>query len=618
VRNAISGDGTFFPAWVRVREVFVLAQRHGTRAIKRMMAPARVEGRWAAALVAAGAVAAAALAIGLTRGLTFYLDDWVFVVQRQGDDLDTLLRPYPEHVVFLPLLVYKALFQLVGLAHYSPYQGVVIALHLLCAVLVFLIARRRMGDALAPIPALVLLFLGPGWQNILWPFQIGFLMPLAAGLGALLALDRGDVKGDLFAGGLLLVSFASGSVAAPITLGVGVELLLGRDRLRRLARVVAVPVGVYGVWLLVYGDQVARYHNGAARFAKAFGIHTPSLWSVPGVAVDKASAALAAGFSLDPGWGWLPASALAIAIVARFVRNPADSKRLVALVVMTGAYWSLVAEFRPLFVSPPSRYIYLGTVFVLLIAIELLRGVQIRWAGLALAYGLAAVVIVSNVAALQRGADELRQNSAFVAPGLGALELAGKKVDPAFRPFPDLAIYILAGKYFSAVAKFGSPALPAQQIPKLPEDVRRSSDAILVSALRPRLQAGTMPAQPGAPPTVLPSQSVGAHASRGCVVLVPRSRGASVELGFVAPGLALRAAKGAPIQVRLRRFADSYDPPSTKGFANVLYGFVRSPVLVLPAGAVRLLKLPADRLTRPWHMQLLASQPVVACGLPRA
>src|SRR5204862_3626223 len=97
----------------------------------------------------------------------------------------------------------------VGMNHYVPYRLLVIAGHLCCVGLLFGYVRRRVGDFLALLAAAVLLFLGPGSEDIIWPFQIAWLISIAAGLGALLLIDRGDRKGDVCACLLLGLSLAS-------------------------------------------------------------------------------------------------------------------------------------------------------------------------------------------------------------------------------------------------------------------------------------------------------------------------------------------------------------------------------------------------------------------------
>ena len=169
---------------------------------------------WAEPVLALAMLGGAALIFRLTRGLTFYGDEWSFIVERQGNDLDTLLRPHNEHPVLVPLLLFKGMFSIFGLAHYWPYRAITIALHLLCASLMFLVARRRLDDSLALVPALLVLFLGTAWEVILWPFEISFLIPVAATLGILLAIEQG-AQVRLRGLGALLVALRAAASRCP-------------------------------------------------------------------------------------------------------------------------------------------------------------------------------------------------------------------------------------------------------------------------------------------------------------------------------------------------------------------------------------------------------------------
>ena len=179
-------------------------------------------------LALAGIVAVAfAMLLYLGRTTSFFYDEWDWVLGRREWDLDALLAPHNEHLSLAPVLVFKALFSTVGTDSYVPYRVAGLVVHCGVAVLLFAYARRRVGDLLALGAAATILFLGTAWQDVLWPFQMGYLGSLAAGIGALLALDREDRRGDVTAAALLAVALASSSLGIPLLLAVAVEVLGG-------------------------------------------------------------------------------------------------------------------------------------------------------------------------------------------------------------------------------------------------------------------------------------------------------------------------------------------------------------------------------------------------------
>ncbi len=121
-------------------------------------------------------VLAAAFLYRETRGTTLWFDEWSWALRRRGSGLDTFLDPHNGHLSLVPVSIYKALFAIAGLTDYRPYRVLVIAAHLGCVVLVFLYARKRVGDFAGVLAAILILLLGPGWQNFLWPFQIAWLI----------------------------------------------------------------------------------------------------------------------------------------------------------------------------------------------------------------------------------------------------------------------------------------------------------------------------------------------------------------------------------------------------------------------------------------------------------
>jgi len=143
----------------------------------------------APAVLVAALVAGGVLIYQVGRGTTFFYDEWNFILERRTGGLDAFLRPHGGHWSTVPVAVYRVLFALVGLRHYGAYRATLIGFHLACCVLLFMIARRRVGAMLALLPTILLIFLGSAWQDLLWPFQIGYLGSIAAGLASLLALD---------------------------------------------------------------------------------------------------------------------------------------------------------------------------------------------------------------------------------------------------------------------------------------------------------------------------------------------------------------------------------------------------------------------------------------------
>ena len=190
----------------------------------------RLADQWPLAVLALAMGAAALLLLYLTRGFTFYYDEWNFLINRQEFTADALLRPHNEHNVMIAVLLFKGLWELVGLDHYIAFRLLVVALHLLCGGLLYVYARRRVGPVLALAPALILLFLGTAWEIILWPFEVQFLIPIAAGLGAFMLLERRELRSDLWASALLVLALAGGSLGIPMLVGAGVDIVFRQDR----------------------------------------------------------------------------------------------------------------------------------------------------------------------------------------------------------------------------------------------------------------------------------------------------------------------------------------------------------------------------------------------------
>ncbi len=171
-----------------------------------------------------------------TRGTTLWFDEWIWAREYRDNSFDGFVAPHNGHPTLVPVAIYRLLFATVGIDQSAPYRAVGIAGHLLCVALVYVYALRRVGTGLALLAAASILLLGPGWQNIIWGLQIGWLVSIAGGLGALLMLDRRDRIGDVAACALLLLTIAASGPGIAIAAGVLVEVVRGRGLRARLDR----------------------------------------------------------------------------------------------------------------------------------------------------------------------------------------------------------------------------------------------------------------------------------------------------------------------------------------------------------------------------------------------
>jgi len=531
-------------------------------------------------------VATAALVLYLGRSTGFYFDEWNFVLERRGWDADALLAPHNEHLSVVPVLIYKTIFSTVGIDSYTPFRVAGVIVHLIVLVVLFAYARRRVGDVLSlGIVGLVAVF-GPAWPDVMWPFQAGFLASLAAGIGALLLLDRGDRRGEIGASALLTVALASSSMGIPI-LGAAVLEILGRPDRRRRWFVLVAPVALYGIWYLAYGGGQGKES-------------VDNLLSTPAYVAEAAAAAVGAVFGLGPEWGRPLVLALGALLVLAIRRGAADPWRLAALIALPLVFWGLTGLARADLHEPGApRYLYPGAIFVLLIAIEAARGVRVSREALAALLVVIAFASLSNVGALRNGAGYLRDQDAELDGALAALQLAAPHgVPPEFRPQPTVAPQIFAGSYLAAVKDLGSPAPAPAELPRLFGRGRTAADGTLRGAYG--IALAPAPGRPGGQAPVVEKVEGAATQPRGaCLRVQPQAAASALELTVPPAGLLIEPTD-ADVKVFLRRFGDAY-PADAVGD-------------LVAGGKPMLLRIPSDASTAPWHARLALSGPARVCG----
>lgn len=534
-------------------------------------------------LLVIAAAAAAAVLLSFAAGLAPFQDSWEFLMNRRDPSVATLLDPHNEHIVLIPVLVQQLLLRLFGMDSTTPEFVVLVALLLGTAVLLFVYVRRRLGPWPALIAAVLMLFLGPAWQDLLWPFQIGFVGSALCGVAMLLALEAEEERWDLAAGVLLALSIAFSSLGLAFAAAAVVDVVQHRrDRGLRRAYLAAVPLLLYGLWYLGWGRDAESHlsvHN----------VLVSPRYLVEGLRASV-DALLALATIADEAvgrsdWGWAALIVLVALLGLALVRRRGVPPRAWPAAAAMAAFWLLAAfSTIPGREAYSSRYLYVGALFVLLVVADLLEGLRFpRWT-LPLAGAATLAVVVFNLQPLREGRDFFKSQTVLTRADLGAIEIAARTVEPSFRLPPEIAgtpylNEIEAADYLRAVREYGSPAYSPAQLARAPEPGRVQADVVLAHALPLAIEEGAAARPPGG----------------ACLRLGEPGAPPSAPL---APGVSsVHFAAGAPGTIGLRRFAATYSLV-TEGVA---------------AGSTTKVYVPRDRARQPWRLEAAAPQGATVC-----
>ena len=443
------------------------------------------------ALLGIAVAASGTLLFSLTANLIFVGDGWELLAGRPDWSIGTFVDPWNEHLIVLPAVVYKLLLSTFGMDSAFPYYAVSISLFLLSAVLLFTFLRRRVGDWVALFGSVLVLFLGAAYEDLLWEFQMAFFGSMAAGLGALLALDRKDRAGDRTASVMLLIAIAWSTLGVPFVAAAIANVALGpRPRLRR-AYVPLLPLLGYATWWLA-ASRPAGIRIGLA--------DVPDL---PRYVFDAASAGLASLLGQQPvgGDGSPPMLAQLLAILLAVVlvwwvrRQGRISSELIAGLVLLFSFWALLAVDRgPMRFS--SRFQYPSAVFLLIVTAEALRGQRFpRAAGLAAAV-IAAAAVVGGVSLLDQGySQRWKPTSDGIRATLAAIDIAGSGAQSDFAITLPPSVKLQVAEYREARSEHGTPAFSEGQLLAAGEGVRQVADRTLTRALAIKLLPPVSPAR---------------------------------------------------------------------------------------------------------------------------
>jgi hypothetical protein len=540
-------------------------------------------------LLAVAMAASGLLLVVLGSKLSFFLDDWTYILYRRDFNADAFLSPANEHLVAGAVATWKLLLSGAGLGSALPFRLVSTAMFLLGNWFLYVWIKRRLGAWPALLATVPVLFLGAAFEDLFWFSSITFLGATACGLGMLVALDRRDRLGDRLACAWLVGSMLFSSLWLAFAIGAAVDVVLRRDERdwRRRAYVVAVPVVLYAIWWIGWGD------NGESSIT----LH--NIATTPLFVLDSLAAAIGALFGLatpvegspsPPGLDWGRPLAVGLGALGawRLHRLERVPRSLWVVLAIALAFWILGGfAVKPGRVPWASRYQYPGAVLVLLVAAEMLRGIKLERRLFAPAVVVVAAAVAGNGLVLRQSYDFYLETSQIIRGNLTALEIARNTVDPSFyleEEFADTGFdHIDAGSYLSAVDAYGSPAYTVDELRTSPEFARFAADKVLLNALR----------------VVVEPISRSAAPHHGCFT-------ASGSREFEVPpgGVAITAGARPVTDVEMRRFATpGEDGPMPVAFQTEV-----------SAGEAVAIPIPIDLSTVPWKMQLEGGAATV-CGL---
>ena len=540
-------------------------------------------------LLLGGALLAAALLIlALTWHFTYLQDSWEFLMNRRAFTADSFLKPHNEHIVVIPVAIMQLFLHVFGMSSARPEYVLLTLMLVASAFLIFVYLSRRVGQWFALFGTVLILFLGPAWELLVWPFEISLLGSFLFGLAMLLALEREDRKGDVLACIFLAISLGFSSLGIPFVAAALVAVALSpRERWRSRAYVVLVPGLLYAAWYLGWGHEAESHmslHNilASPRFVvEAVSVGVGNLLGLGSSPVSGAA---------EIFWGAVLLAVIVATIVWRQLRRPGFDPGLWPVAAAAFVNWFLTA-FNEIPGREPvaSRYQYASCAFILLVLSNLL--VRERFGRRAVLIGAAvtALAVAPNLIVLKDGRDIFAVRSVLTKADTGAIEIARRTVRPDFELAPEVAgapalIDVFAGPYLEAVDEYGSPAYTEAELAASPEEARHWADIVLAAALP--LQTKTLPG------------GFDAGGGRENCVAVPAASAPESEVQL-NPGLTrIEVAPGGEAQLTLRRFAEGEYPVTLPA---------------APGGSATILHIPRDESPRPWYLHVEAAQPARVC-----
>jgi hypothetical protein len=372
----------------------------------------------------------------------FFGDEWEFLADRSITIGDVgMFEPHNEHWSTTPILIYGALFRVAGLGSYLPYIFVVILAHLVVVHLAWrMAARGGVQPWIATAFCAAFIPFGPGADNLLWAFQIGFVGSVAAGLGAILIADHASASGHRVAAGwgtsILALTFSG--VSVPLVAASALVAWMRRG-VRAFLVAASVPAGVYVAWSITAGRE---------GLGTTLPVTADSLRAVPQFLARSASAVLSLGTpTLLAGAILLASSTVALVVRRRRGRMlphaaiAAGLGEVMLLIILAMGRSALGVD-----AADATRYVHIGGALLLplmLVGLSDLAGRRVVGlvlvCALAVPWGLGNAQLLIRLAGNQADRERLIQEQ-IVA---GGTVFVGKEFlrtapDPRYSPNLDL------------------------------------------------------------------------------------------------------------------------------------------------------------------------------------
>ncbi len=542
-----------------------------------------------------------ALLVFVGRWLTFWQDEWSFILERPDPTVEAFLAPHVDHLVIVPVFIYQVLLRGFGMSSYWPYLAVLWICHFTTVVLLYRIVARSAGPWIASLAALSLLTLGCAFEDLLQAFQLSYLLSTAFGL---LAIDRlypgrtGRRRDTVIASVALVIAVGSSSVGV-ILLGVVVAWgILGRYRQPLLA---AAPVAVaYGIWFLTWrqvGGTAATQAPSSdplawvSQFVYGLGATVSGVIGLPPSRFAPVGAILGAGAAVLLAVKRYRPSALAGAALLGFL-----------------ALYFLQAVLRSRFgaeFGARSAYLYPGAILLWLAVADGLVGRRIpvvNWDLRAVLSVALVFAIAGNLAQFVGAARGMRDLRATMMAELQLVDRARAVDGLAMDRSPDVDYIpqVTPRLYLAAIDRFGPPGLAVVRGPDgaLANVDSAHLNAAALELLADGFQTGGTSA-PGPPADLVVEGGVIGSQGQGCVNAT--GPGSLVARWYVGAGEGFSVLPGTGTQVDVRLGVESMGlAPVTGSIATkVAAGRAVLPP-ALPDGA-------------PWYVAVQANGPVTIC-----